>query len=155
MSMRVGAPLGRCPAMFHPSVMCGGGKGIKHLCVAGPYVEVPVAPVCTCVLPWGIHVCVCRCDGGQEASLTRPCTGGSRPGPSFPLSGSGSSNCPPLDPPQLVPEPAFVSFTGGQRGGGRHCGNSDGILGIQPFRGVGGSWKTPTRPKLKAQGGHV
>lgn len=130
-----------CPPMFRPSVVYKSGKGATYL-------RVWSGLMCVCLWPlrarvcWGIHICVCRCAGVQEASLTRPCTGSSRPGLSF-LSQAMEALA-ALPKPLPVPEPAFVSFTGGQRLGvgarrGRHCGNSHGILGTRPFKGLGGA----------------
>lgn len=79
---------------------------MPHTCVCGQ-------ALCRCVCGPCVHVCVgeytyavCRCDGVQEASLTRPCTGSSRPGLSFSLSDNGSTSC-PLPPSQAPSQPLF------------------------------------------------
>lgn len=134
---RGGVPLWNGPAVFHPSVLLTWGKGrCTPVRVVRHYVGVSG--------PW-VHVV------GAYAYVYADVMGGKglpSPDPAVGTPGKGSPSTCLWALPSLslwASELAFVSFIGGQKRGREHCGNSAGIPGIQPFRGQGDAWKTPTR----------
>lgn len=70
---------------------------------------------------------------------------GIRTGLSFPVSKNGSPRASPGPSPHWGSRagPRFLYW--GPEGGSGRPGNFSGILGIRPFRGQGGTWKSPTR----------
>lgn len=133
----------RCPPVFHPSMMCVWGEKVSHTCVwsgimwcvCGP--RVPV---------WSRgYTCVRRCDGRQEASFTRPCSGSSGPGCPFLFQGMAAPVPAPGPSPRWGSRAGLCFLYWGPEGGSGRPGNFTGILGIWPFRGSGGAWKSPTR----------
>lgn len=105
---------------------------------------------------WG-YTRVHRCNRHQEASITRPCSGGSGLGCPF-LSQGMEPPCQTWALPMLGLQGWPLFPLSGPEGGSGRPGNFSGILGIRPFRGQGGPWKSPTRqgPWSRSPGlGHV